>query len=103
VVAGATPGGWSCTAPGPAQFDGTYSGDINLEPTEGGTKVTWTYDGDVTGSGMASAAMGKIMGMFIDSVLGGDYEQGLANLKTLAESLPQPNQNMPPADSTVKK
>jgi len=27
VVAGATPGGWSCTAPGPAQFDGTYEID----------------------------------------------------------------------------
>ncbi len=27
AVVGATPGGWSCTAPGPAQFDGTYEID----------------------------------------------------------------------------
>lgn len=27
TVAGATMGGWSCTAPGPAQFDGTYEID----------------------------------------------------------------------------
>jgi hypothetical protein len=27
AVAGATIGGWSCTAPGPAQFDGTYEID----------------------------------------------------------------------------
>jgi hypothetical protein len=27
AVAGATFGGWSCTSPGPAQFDGTYEID----------------------------------------------------------------------------
>lgn len=86
-----------------ADFDGTYSSEFNLEPAEGGTKVTWTYDGDVAGAGMASAAMGKIMGMFIDSMLGKDYEKGLSNLKALAESQPQPQQNPVPADSTVKK
>ncbi len=86
-----------------AQMGGTYSGDINLEPAEGGTKVTWTYDGDVTGAGMASSAMGKIMGMFIDSMLGGDYEKGLSNLKALAESQPQPQPNTTPTDSPAKK
>ncbi|MGC4020782.1 MAG: SRPBCC family protein [Cyclobacteriaceae bacterium] len=86
-----------------ADFDGTYSADINLEPAESGTKVTWTYDGDVTGSGMASAAMGKIMSLFIDGMLGKDYEQGLNNLKSVAESQPQQQQNPAPADSTQKK
>jgi hypothetical protein len=82
-----------------ADFDGTYSSEFNLEPVEGGTKVTWTYEGDVAGAGMASAAMGKIMGIFIDSMLGGDYEKGLSNLKTLAESQPQQQ----PTDSTTTK
>ncbi|MBS1681181.1 MAG: SRPBCC family protein [Bacteroidetes bacterium] len=87
-----------------ADFDGTYSSEINLEPAEGGTKVTWTYDGDVTGSGMATAAMGKIMNLFLDGMLGKDYEQGLNNLKTLAESQPAPQPQSPvPADTTVKK
>jgi len=81
-------------------FDGTYTSDINLEPAEGGTKVTWTYDGDVSGTGMASSIMGKIMGQFMDGMLGPDYEKGLSNLKTLAESQPQ---NPAPADTTVKK
>lgn len=84
-----------------SDFDGTYTSEINLEPVDGGTKVTWTYDGDVTGAGMASATMGKIMGTFIDGMLGADYEKGLSNLKTLAESQQQPNPA--PADSTVKK
>jgi hypothetical protein len=86
-----------------ADFDGTYSSELNLEPAEGGTKVTWTYDGDVTGSDMASAAMGKFMGMFIDGMLGADYEKGLSNLKTLAESQPPQSQNPAPEDSTTKK
>jgi len=45
--------------------------------------------------------MGKVMGKFMDSMLGPDYEKGLSNLKTLAES--QPQQNPAPADSTTVK
>ncbi|HTH55387.1 MAG TPA: SRPBCC family protein [Cyclobacteriaceae bacterium] len=73
-----------------AAFDGTYTGEINLEPAAGGTKVTWTYDGDVSNTGMATSVMGKFMGLFINNALGKDYEQGLNNLKSLAESAPQP-------------
>ena len=83
-----------------ADFGGIYTSDINLEPVEGGTKVTWTYDGDVSGIGMASSIMGKIMGQFVDGMLGPDYERGLSKLKSLAESQLQ---NPVPADSTVRK
>jgi len=83
-----------------SDMEGTYTSDINLESAEGGTKVTWTYDGDVSGTGMATSIMGKIMGQFMDGMLGPDYEKGLTKLKTLAESQPQ---NPAPADSTVKK
>jgi hypothetical protein len=31
-----------------ADFGGTYTADINLEEVDGGTKITWTYDGDVS-------------------------------------------------------
>lgn len=82
-------------------FEGTYTADMNFEPAEGGTKVTWTYDGDVSGTGMASSIMGKIMNQFMDGMLGPDYEKGLGRLKTLAESQPQEQQT--PADSTQKK
>lgn len=81
-------------------FDGAFTSDIHLEPVEGGTKVTWTYDGDVSGTGMASSIMGKIMGQFMDGMMGPDYERGLSKLKTIAEA---ESQNPAPADSTAKK
>jgi len=82
------------------EMEGAYTSDIYLEPTDGGTKVTWTYDGDVSGAGMATSIMGKVMGKFMDGMLGPDYEKGLSNLKTLAESQPQ---NPASADSTTVK
>jgi hypothetical protein len=83
-----------------SDMDGTYTSDINLEPVEGGTKVTWTYDGDVSGTGVATSLMGKVMGKFMDGMLGPDYEKGLAKLKTVAESQ---TQAPAPADSAGKK
>lgn len=84
-------------------FDGTYTSDISLEATEGGTKVTWTYDSDVSNTGMASSVMGKFMGMFTDSMLGADYEQGLRTLKKVAESAPQPQPDQPAPTEQPKK
>ena len=81
-------------------FGGTYTADFILEPTDGGTKVTWTYDGDVSYAGMASSLMGKIMNQFMDGMLGPDYERGLSKLKTVAES---EQQNPAPSDSTTVK
>ncbi len=78
---------------------GTYTSDINLEPAEGGTKVTWTYDGDVSEVGMTSAAMYKVVGMFMDGMIGPDYEKGLNKLKSVAESQPK-TESPAPADST---
>jgi hypothetical protein len=80
-------------------MEGDYASNIYLEPVDGGTKVTWTYEGDVSNAGMATSIMGKIMGNFLDGFLGPDYEKGLSNLKTLAESQPQQN----PSDSTTVK
>src|SRR6185369_9712472 len=47
-------------------MEGDYSSDIYLESVDGGTKVTWTYDGDVSNAGMATSLMGKVMGKFMD-------------------------------------
>ena len=52
-----------------------------FEPADGGTKVTWSFDGDV---GMNPLA--RYMGFFLDSSVGKDIESGLAGLKALAES-----------------
>lgn len=86
-----------------ASFDGTYTGEINLEPAEGGTKVTWTYDSDVTNTGMATSVMSKYMCLFLDKMIGPDYEQGLRTLKQVAESAPQPQPQQPaPTDQPTK-
>ena len=55
---------------------------MNLEPAEGGTKVTWGMRGE-------SALIARIMLTFMggmDKAVGKDYEKGLAQLKTLSES-----------------
>lgn len=49
-----------------------------------GVEVTWTFDTSFEGS-----LFGRFFGLFMDSWVGDDFEKGLANLKTLAEGLPQ--------------
>jgi hypothetical protein len=66
--------------------DGNYYASFIMEEIDGNsTKLTWTYDGT------ADAVMEKF---FIDylaeSMLGPMYEQGVADLKTYIEGLPDP-------------
>lgn len=54
-----------------------------------GSRVTWGFDTDVTeGQGMLGGLLGRYFGLFLDRWVGGDYEQGLAQFKAFAESLP---------------
>lgn len=53
---------------------------FTLKTVEGGTSVTWGMDTDV---GMNP--VGRYMGLMFDTWVGKDYEEGLANLKTLVE------------------
>jgi Polyketide cyclase / dehydrase and lipid transport len=50
-------------------------------PVDTETRVTWTMDGE-------SDFMGKAFALFtdLDKMIGSDFERGLANLKTVAES-----------------
>ncbi len=60
-----------------------------LSEQDGATRVTWGFDTDVTkGQKLFSSIMARYFGLFFDRWLGSDYEQGLENLKHLAESLP---------------
>lgn len=60
-----------------------------LAEAPGGTQITWGFDTDVTqGQSLAAGLMARYFGLLFDRWVGGDYESGLANLKTLAESLP---------------
>ena len=54
-----------------------------LSPAAEGTEVTWGFDTD-----FGLNLVQRYMGLMFDSWIGADYEQSLANLKTLAEGLP---------------
>lgn len=54
-----------------------------------GSRLTWNFDTDVTeGVGWLGGLLGRWFGLFLDRWVGQDFERGLADFKTLAESLP---------------
>ena len=55
--------------------------EYRLAPEAGGTRFTWTMSGD-------GGFFGKLMNVFIDcdKMMGGQFDEGIANLKTLCES-----------------
>jgi len=61
-------------------FEGHNIAEFALVPQGDSTNVTWTMDGP-------SPYMAKLMGVFVnmDTMIGKDFETGLANLKTIAE------------------
>ena len=77
-------------------MEGDYFAEFLLKPAEGGTKVTWTYDGDM------NSMMEKYVGtFFMDGILGPPYEQGLSDLKTYIEGLPDAEPEIMEVDSTA--
>jgi len=53
------------------------------------TEVTWFFDSDLTeGVNFMDSFLARYFGLLFDRWVGGDYEQGLANLKQFAESVP---------------
>ncbi|MFN8322737.1 MAG: SRPBCC family protein [Chitinophagales bacterium] len=66
-------------------FKSTATTYINIEPTEGGQKVTWGMKGE--NSFVPRIFMTLMGGM--DKAIGKDYEKGLTKLKTLCESASQ--------------
>jgi effector-binding domain-containing protein len=60
-----------------------------LVPQGDASKITWFFDTDLTQDlNFLDAFLARYFGLLFDRWIGGDYEQGLANLKTYAESLP---------------
>ncbi|MBU6438294.1 MAG: SRPBCC family protein [Betaproteobacteria bacterium] len=59
---------------------GTGGGSIILDPEGAQTKVTWTMSGNAGNNPVM-----RWFGLFIDKLIGPDFEAGLANLKALAE------------------
>lgn len=69
-------------------IDGVFLAELILEPVEGGTHVTWTYDGDVSNTSFGNASMGKLFWLMAESTLGPSYEEGLNSLKEVVEAKP---------------
>jgi effector-binding domain-containing protein len=62
---------------------------FELSETGAGVHLTWGFDTDLKkGQGFMGGILAKYFGLFFDKWIGSDYEQGLANLKVFAESLP---------------
>ncbi len=56
------------------------SGQLRLEAAGAGTRVTWTNEGD-----MGANPVNRYFGLFMDRLVGPDFEGGLKNLKVLVE------------------
>lgn len=72
-------------------FDGRGKGmgTFKFEPADGGTKTTWGMDAD-----MGMNPIGKIMGLFMDKMMGPKFDEGLQNLKKIAETKSEPTTAM---------
>lgn len=57
------------------------TGDLKFAPEGAGTKVTWDMNGN---AGMSPVF--RWFGLFMDRMIGPDFEAGLNNLKKLAEA-----------------
>lgn len=61
-------------------FGTTSTGDLTLAAEAGGTRVTWSVDGD-----MGANPLMHWFALGADSLIGKDFAEGLAGLKALAE------------------
>ncbi|WP_368561698.1 SRPBCC family protein [Pseudoxanthomonas sp. UTMC 1351] len=67
-------------------FDGNLAqAAYTLAPEGSGTRLTWSFD---THHGYNPIS--RMFGLLFDSMIGPDYERGLAKLKALLESEPRP-------------
>lgn len=64
---------------------GTSMGGWLLTPVDSGTRVVWYMDSKMTGKNPFYSMVGKYMGLFMDKMVGPDFEQGLDSLKSISE------------------
>ena len=57
---------------------------FDLNETDDGTEVVWTFDME-----FGFNLIGRYIGLTLGSIVGEDYEKGLASLKSMAEGLPR--------------
>lgn len=56
------------------------TGKMHVRPQDGGVRVSWSNEGD-----MGTNPVSRWFGLFMDRMIGPDFEAGLANLKRVAE------------------
>jgi uncharacterized protein YndB with AHSA1/START domain len=57
------------------------SGGMELQPANTGVRVVWYSEGD-----LGMNPINRWFGLFLDKMIGADFERGLAKLKTVAET-----------------
>lgn len=62
-------------------FDMGSTGEVVISEVDSGTQVTWTDKGSVDNN-----PVNRFFVLFIDDLIGPDFEMGLENLKTLVEN-----------------
>lgn len=63
--------------------NGVATGKFAFAKSDSGTKITWSMEND-----MGMNPIGRIFGLFMDKMVGPDFEKGLASIKEVAESVP---------------
>ena len=63
------------------EFDMGSVGRFTFEPTEDGTRVTWSDEGEV-----GNNPVDRYFVLMLDDMIGSDFETGLENLKTVVEN-----------------
>lgn len=81
------------------EFTGQSPADAryDIAPDGAGSKLTWGFDASF-GNNIAY----RYLGLFLDSLVGEDFEKGLARIKTLAESERPQSQPAAPVEPTVE-
>jgi effector-binding domain-containing protein/ribosome-associated toxin RatA of RatAB toxin-antitoxin module len=80
---------------------GTSLGGWDLTPLDSGTKVVWYMDSKMTGKNVFYSFVGKYMGLFMDKMVGPDFEQGLDSLQSLSERNHSPRPPVIKIDTTT--
>ena len=60
------------------------NGSMTLQPAEGGVKVVWVDAGD-----LGMNPLSRWFGLFLDGIIGPDFEKGLAKMKRIVEAAPK--------------
>ena len=79
-------------------FEASNVTTFTFAPTPQGSKVTWAMDGE---NNFVAKAMCLVMDM--DKMVGGDFEKGLAAMKTAAEAAPKPAPPTIPAAAPLQQ